>query len=173
MIYVLETIKEAIENITKDIKLEKPPLSNAEFRATSNIMDYELTSPAVYVGWYPNEGLEEYQGLAPSITVMMDNGDDIDGEDISNIKIRLGIMIYDPGTTTEEEVKLNAKGYKDLLNLIFLIKKDIKSELSLNISKIKWELPQEQKFPYWFGFINFELQIKNITKKSKEVLENL
>ena len=174
MINVLENIKKVVEELTKDLKLEKPPENNAAIRGKANIMDYELVKPAVYIGWVPNEGLEEYEGLAPSITVMFDGGEDSDNENITTDKIRLGILTYDPGTTTEEEIKLNAKGYKDLLNIICVIKREIKSKLKgYSISKIKWNMPQEQKYPYWVANLTFNLELENIQRKSKEITEFL
>lgn len=167
---ILEDLRKCIQNIVKDIKLEKAPEQMEE-----TLIEYEKVSPAVYVGWIPQNGMENYAGNAPSITVMADDGEDLDENNISSMKIRLSIAVYDPGTTGENEnVSLNYNGYKDLNNLIDTLKKGlIKENMICSIDRnIKWSIPREQAYPYWIGNIEFNVQYEE-TKISNIEIESM
>lgn len=153
---ILEAIKKFIvENVASKIKLEKP---STDGRLEG---EYALVNPAVYVGWIPPKNyLDEYGYDIPSLLIMEDGGEDSTDEAFLNI--RIGIATYDPGYTSPEgETTPNVKGYIDLLNLITRIRLELARmaviEETTSIQKpIKWGLYEEQKYPYWHGWITFQ-----------------
>lgn len=153
---ILEAIKKfLIDNVASKIRLEKPP---ADGRVDG---EYELVNPAVYVGWIPPKNyLDEYGYDIPSLLVMEDGGED--NTDEAFLNIRVGIATYDPGQTGQDGRTIpNVKGYKDLLNLITRIRLELSKtavigEVTSIQKPIKWGLYEEQKYPYWHGWITFQ-----------------
>lgn len=157
---VLENLKEyLLENVSKKIKLKKPP-DNDE-GDTSN---YELVNPAVYIGWVPPKNyLDEFGYDVPGLVIMEDGGLD-DGTEAS-LDIRIGIATYDPGITTSDgAIKPNTSGYRDVLNIATLIRTELAKQFVIGeiftVGKpIKWGLYEEQKYPYWHGWISFTVSV--------------
>lgn len=155
-IRILEAIKKfLLENVAAKIKLERPP---AEGDMGSQ---YELVPPAVYVGWVPPKNyLDEYGYDVPALVVMEDGGQDENGE--ASLNIRIGIATYDPGQTNPDgSTTLNVKGYRDLLNLITLIRLELSKVATIEgvtsaEKPVKWGLYEEQKYPYWHGWLTFQ-----------------
>lgn len=155
---VLESLSKFLkDNVSSSIKLEKP-LSNKKLQET-----YELVNPAVYTGWLPPKNfLESYGYDVPGIIVMMDDGID---DDSANLNIRIKFVTYDPGQTEENgELTPNAKGYKDLLNLISKTRIELSQnpiiyeKVSVN-KPIKWSMDTEQNYPYWSADMSFTVSI--------------
>lgn len=164
---VLEILKEfLIINVATNIKLKKP---QDDFKVEdyydddSTMQNYELVNPAVFIGWIPpkNNSIGDYD--VPSIVVMMDEGED-DGEEAS-LKIRLGITTFDPGEQSDTDIVADYTGYRDILNLITRIRMELSKKLvsNLEIEKpIKWGMYEEQQYPYWCGWITFEVKMSSL-----------
>ncbi|MCR4436163.1 MAG: hypothetical protein QHH06_10320 [Clostridiales bacterium] len=130
-------------------------------------VEFTLVKPAVYDGWIPPLNyLDEYGYAIPGILVMSDGGRDRDGESV--VQIRLAFATYDLGTTILQGGKLttkpDSKGYYDLLNLITLTRMKladynlISGTLSTN-NDFEWGMYEEQKSPYWHGWMTFSCPI--------------
>ena len=100
---------------------------------------------------------------------MSDGGHDKDREAVA--QIRLGFATYDLGTTTikagKPETRPDSKGYHDLLNLITLTRFKL-ADLSLTNGRIStnedfdWAMYEEQKMPYWHGWMTFTCPIVSV-----------
>jgi hypothetical protein len=159
---VLEALKQfLIKNVASKIKLEKPPQDENIENA------YELVNPAVYIGWIPPKNhLNEYGYAVPGLLIMSDGGEDLTEE--ANLNIRIGIATYDPGETTNLEVTPNALGYRDLLNIINIIRIELAKSSTIEgktsiQGPIKWGMYEEQSYPYWNGWMTFQASIIPIT----------
>lgn len=143
------------ENIASKIKLEKPSEDNINGK-------YELVNPAVYEGWVPIKNfLDNYGYDVPGIVVMIDEGNE---DKTADLNIRIKIVTYDPGISDLGELTPNAKGYKDLLNLITLIRIElaqnpvILEKVSIN-KPFNWSMDEEQSYPYWSANFSFSVSI--------------
>jgi hypothetical protein len=163
-IEVLECLSKFIKiNVSSDIKLEKPP-PNKKVQE-----EYELVNPAVYTGWLPPKNfLESYGYDVPGIIIMIDQGIDDNSADLD---IRIKFVTYDPGETQENgELTPNAKGYKDLLNLISKTRVELSQnpiifeKVSVN-KPIKWSMDTEQNYPYWSADMSFSVSITPLAFK--------
>ncbi len=159
---VLEAIAKFLkEKVCPKIKLKKVPQKNL-VEGT-----YELVNPAVYIGWIPPKNFKnEYGYEVPSFIVMLDEGTDDYTEAV--LAIRIKIITYDPGVLeVNGDITPNAKGYKDLLNSIakvrMLISENpiISEKISIN-KPMKWDMDEEQAYPYWSANINFNVDIPPI-----------
>lgn len=154
---ILEKLKVFLqEKVATKIKLELPP-QDGQFNG-----EYKLVNPSVHIGWLPpGTSLNETEHNIPSIIVMSDGGED--GGNEANLNIRLIIGVYDPGLTkTEDDIDVNCKGYKDLLNLITRIRSELSKNLIIEdlieIEKpIKWRMYDEQMYPYWHAQMEFSI----------------
>lgn len=161
------------KNVASKIMLEKPP----EKGNIDRIGSYELVNPVVYKGWMPLNNLTEYNYSVPSIVVMLDEG--IDDNSDSNLSLRLKIATFDPGETQENgEVKLNGKGYMDLLNLMTRIRLELSQnpiiEEKVSINKpIKWSMDKEQSYPYWTANMSFPVSIAPLPFNTEQYQEYL
>lgn len=149
------------EKVASKIKLEKVPDDNQVEG------DYELVNPAVYQGWLPPKNfLESYGYDIPGMIVMIDDG--TDDNESADLNIRIKVVTYDPGTTKEDgTLTPDAKGYKDLLNLIFKIRLALSENVVINdtitVNKpIKWNMDEEQNYPYWSANVSFPVSIASL-----------
>lgn len=155
---ILEKLKSFIEReIASKIKLEIPE-ETGELQG-----EYKLDNPSVYIGWIPpKSSLTETEYTIPSILIMSDGGDDSGDE--ASINTRLVIATYDPGTTLDKDnINLNCKGYKDLLNVITKLRIEFSKQLIIEdliqIEKpIRWKMYDEQMYPYWHGQMEFSIK---------------
>ncbi|WP_034439437.1 hypothetical protein [Clostridium ihumii] len=148
------------ENVASNIKLKKPPEDNKIEGK------YELVNPAIFSGWLPHKNyLENYEYDIPGIIVMIDNGSD--DYDNSLLNIRLKITTYDPGKFDGEKLTPNMDGYKDLLNIITKIRRElsqnpiIKEKVSVN-KPIDWVMDKEVIYPYWSADLTFTVNINSL-----------
>jgi hypothetical protein len=158
---VLDSLKEFIEtNVSKKIKLQR-----AE---DSNILNYELVHPNVFVGWIPPGGClpQGTDHQMPCIIVGMDNGSDDDQK--LSCDIRLSFAVFSPGEHIPDDAgEINYiqsyKGYMDLLNLMDLTKAELIKHTIINNTlkvegKITWGMYDEQSYPYWYGHMRFAVK---------------
>lgn len=152
---ILKEIKTFLEqNVASKIKLEKPQ--------EEGVFDgrYELVNPQVFIGWIPPKNFIPDNYDIPSILVMSDGGEDDFSE--ASVNIRLTIGTYDPGTTKDEGIDINCKGYKDILNIIAKIRLALSHEVVINNcgpiqQPITWGMYEEQNYPYWHGYMQFKV----------------
>lgn len=167
---LLEKIKEFLQReVATKIKLELPP-QDGQFNGA-----YKLVNPSIHIGWLPpGTALNDTQHNIPSILVMSDGGEDVGSE--ASLIIRLIIGVYDPGLTrTEDDIELNCKGYKDLLNLITRIRIELSEQLIIDdlieVEKpIKWKMYDEQMYPYWHAQMEFSISTIPIQTIYREFL---
>lgn len=180
---ILESIKKfLIENVASKFKLEKPP-KNEDIDEP-----FELVNPAVYVGWMPpkrhiEEGffynnniekyLEQYGHNIPSLIVCLgENGGEDDGEK-TTLPIKIAIVTYDPGITDEGLTVPNYKGYKDLLNIITRVRLELSNSSNFDSAclekPIRWGVFEEQSYPYWHGWITFNVTTMPFNSENKNI----
>ncbi len=145
-------------NVANQIKLKKPPEDNMVED------EYALVNPAVFTEWVPPKNyLDEYGHDIPAIIVMVEDGED--NNDYAELTVRIKIVTYDPGETKEDGKMIpNVEGYKDLLNVITKIRRELSQNPiileKVNVNKpIKWSMDEEQSYPYWTANINFSVSI--------------
>lgn len=160
------TILESLESfcwkrVSPKIKLQSPN--------DDDIREYDLMNPNVFVGWIPPPNQLEDVPLQlpdgtkraiPAVVIGMDDGDD-DGSD-AGINIRMTFITYSPGHYLEEGgVIPNSKGYKDLLNFIFIARQQLSTHYLVEDGKtaaqkpFRWGVYQQQPIPYWVGYLTF------------------
>lgn len=105
---------------------------------------------------------DNFDKKLPYILIKIDSGDD-SGE-VRNTKIIFVICIYD------DSVKYS--GYKQCMQIIeriyqILAKENIISGFSIDYP-IKWELPEEDYYPYFFGGIETTWESTKINMKDDE-----
>ncbi|WP_069997755.1 hypothetical protein [Cellulosilyticum sp. I15G10I2] len=170
---ILDLLKEYLEeNVANKIKLQ--------LADDNNIANYKLVNPNVFVGWIPPKGYlpTDVEQHIPCIVVGLDDGSD--NSDYTTFSIRLSFAIFSPGDHTPNEsgnIKYipSFNGYRDLLNFIDLTKAAlisdtiIKSKMKLQ-DNVKWKMYEEQPYPYWYGYMTFEVSTKAYPKKEIEKL---
>ncbi len=160
---ILESIQSFCnDNVAPKIKLQVP--------YDDDISKYELMHPNVFIGWIPPPNqlndvpLQLESGIKkalPAMVIGMDEGED-DGTD-AGINIRITFIVYNPGLypTDGSGVIPDFKGYRDLLNLIFLCRQELAKKYVLDNGKtvaekpFHWGMYPEQPFGYWAGYLTF------------------
>lgn len=132
---------------------------------------YRLAKPNVRIGWFsppeqaggpPLPLSDEVRSAAPAIFVGMDDGDD-DGRE-AGINVRLAFVVYNPGEYPEQgHLVPNGKGYRDLLNLIYLVRQALSSEYIADrtaaMRPFRWGVYPQQSSGYWTGWLTFRAPI--------------
>lgn len=160
------TILEAFESFCKEhvipeIKLQAPN--------DDNVKAYDLMHPNVFVGWVPPPNqLEDVpfqlpdgiKRAIPAVVIGMDDGDD-DGSD-AGLTIRMTFITYSPGHyPAPGSVIPNFKGYRDLLNFMFIARQQLSTHYLIGGGKTaaqkphRWGMYQQQPVPYWVGWLTF------------------
>jgi hypothetical protein len=159
---ILESIQSfCLEHVSPKIKLQAP--------FDDDIDKYKLMHPNVFIGWVPPPNqLEDAQfeidgGIKkalPAIVVGMDEGED-DGSE-AGIGIRITFITYNPGFyPVDGEMTPNFKGYRDLLNLIFICRQQLSSRILIDGGKtsaqkpFRWGMYPQQPIGYWVGWLTF------------------
>lgn len=164
VVFLKDRVASEYDPDTGRIGLEKPRSDN------KTDVEFTLVKPAIYDGWIPPLNyLDDYGYAIPGILVMSDGGRDKDGESVA--QIRIGFATYDLGTTTKNAGKLetrpDSKGYHDLLNLITLARFKL-ADSRLTSGRIptnndfEWGMYEEQKMPYWHGWMTFSCPIVSV-----------
>lgn len=157
------------EKVAAKILLVKPPdVDIPEGGVVEEITpELELVNPAVYEGWTPPKNfLENYGYDVPAIIAMIDNG--TDNNNMADLNFRIKIVTYYPGLTKDDgQVIPNAKGYRDLLNMILKIRLAFQEnpiiEDTITIEKpIEWNMDEEQNYPYWSANVKFSASIASL-----------
>jgi hypothetical protein len=159
---ILESIQSfCMENVSPKIKLQVP--------FDDDISKYQLMHPNVFIGWLPppnqlediplqlSDGVKK---VLPAMIIGMDEGED-DGND-AGINIRITFIVYNPGLyPSEGSIIPDYKGYRDLLNLIFICRQQLSKMYLLNNGKTaaqkpyRWGMYPEQPTGYWVGWLTF------------------
>lgn len=158
---ILEAIQSfCVENVSPKIKLQVP--------YDDDITKYKLMHPNVFIGWVPPPNqLEEAQfdvdGIKkalPAMIIGMDEGED-DGND-AGIDIRITFITYNPGFYSEKGTFVpDFKGYRDLLNLIYICRQQMSSNYLISGGKtsvqkpFRWGMYPQQPAGYWAGWLTF------------------
>lgn len=161
---ILESIQSfCLENVSPKIKLQVP--------CDDDVTKYNLMNPNVFIGWVPppnqlDEAQFDVDGIKkalPAMIIGMDEGED-DGSD-AGINIRITFVVYNPGiyepTADVVEFTPNYKGYRDLLNLIFICRQQFSSHVLIDGGKtsaqkpFRWGMYPQQPFGYWAGWLTF------------------
>lgn len=132
----VDSIKEWLEDICKNVKLKKPvDLKTGEF---------VLANPTVYSMFVPlndfNEETQDY--LCPLAVIEISNIDEYAFEHKGTIDIAIHIAVWNPGTSKDEKddvevsgmktYKRDAEGWKDALVFSEAIINKLKSSISIN-----------------------------------------
>ncbi|MEB3103082.1 hypothetical protein [Ferviditalea candida] len=160
---ILESIQTfCIDNVAPKIKLQVP--------YDDKISKYDLMHPNVFIGWLPPPNqldevpLQLASGIKkalPAMVIGMDEGDD-DGND-AGIAIRITFIVYNPGLYPADGSGIvpDFKGYRDLLNLIFLCRQQLFKMYLVNGGKtaaqkpFRWGMYPDQPAGYWAGYLTF------------------
>lgn len=156
---VLESIREFCSaRVCPNIELLKPG---------EDAGDYLLKHPDAWIGWIPPPDSaaavqsplsDDLKSAAPAIVVGMDDGDD-DGRE-AGINVRLTFVVYNPGDYPEPGLMVpNGKGYRDLLNLIYLTRRTLSGEFVAERTAarrpFRWGIYPRQSSGYWLGWLTF------------------
>ena len=156
----LETIKAFLEErVSSRIELQQPN--------DDNVQEYSLANPNVFKGWIPPNGYlpAGMESAIPCLVVGMDEAGD-DGEQ-ETTKIRISAVVYSPGLHEPDGEAVtytpDFQGYNDLLNLIDLTTAQLRKNRIINGQltvelPVKWGMYQEQPYPYWYGWITFDVR---------------
>lgn len=159
---ILESIQSfCAEHVSPKIKLQVP--------YDDDINKYQLMHPNVFIGWLPapnhlndvplqlNDGIKK---TLPAMIIGMDEGED-DGTD-AGINIRISFIVYNPGLyPIDGGIVPDYKGYRDLLNLIFICRQQLSKMYLINGGKtaaqkpFRWGMYPEQPMGYWVGWLTF------------------
>ena len=104
---------------------------------------------------------EDYKSEFPFICTRLV---ELKNKDASNlhyiIRVKIIFGVHCEGTLDEKENPINdGSGYRDIWNLIektrleLMSKRTIDNRYRLNMESIKAEIPEEQPYPYWEGWI--------------------
>lgn len=142
---LLDSLKKELSNLVKEYDL--------------NTKNNTKTAPSVYEGYLPikNKDTKEESGYPFIILRLIECEDNT--ESIAKIKIIIG--------TYDESVE--SDGWKDVLNIynkvkIFLIENPIIEKKFMFKEKIKFNLPEEQPYPYFIGEMITEWQMPKVIK---------
>lgn len=154
---IIEALQKFLqERVAGKIKLQAP---------AKDIDTYGLVHPAVHVGWIPpklpeNISPESQVTDIPCIIVGMDEGED-DG-DSASLNIRLSFVTFSEGLMKDGKLYPNYEGYKDLINLIALTRRELSAAVTIgSVTSVqrpfKWGMYKDQPAPYWYGWMTFSV----------------
>lgn len=152
---ILEGLKKFLEQkVAIKIKL---------LAAKDNANEFKLINPAVFECYIPPNNFipAEIESVVPCILVGMEEGND-DGSEAS-IRIRITFAVYNPGEyDADGKLIPNFQGYKDLLNLMTIARRELAKAAVIDVTSIKppfkWGMYQEQPYPYWYGWLTFSAE---------------
>lgn len=173
---ILESIQSfCLEHVSPKIKLQVP--------CDDDISKYKLMHPNVFIGWLPppnqlEDAQFEVDGIKhaiPCMVIGMDEGED-DGND-AGINVRITFVVYNPGIYVPDEqdevqFKTNFQGYRDLLNLIFICRRELSQKYLINGGKtsaqkpFRWGMYAQQPIGYWAGWLTFRATAVTIPYQS-------
>lgn len=161
------TILQSLETFLKEKVVPTIKLQKAN---DNDIEEYTLVNPSVHIGWLPPKGYLP-EGMEAAIPCLVVGLDDATKDSEADFSIRISAAVYSPGLHKPNEVddtKLDYypdfKGYHDLLNLIdrtvFHLERNVIIDRKATLEgPIKWGMyPDQQPYPYWYGWITFSLR---------------
>jgi hypothetical protein len=175
------TILEAVQSfllakISPNIQLQVPN--------DDDVTEYKLMPPNVFIGWVPppnhtEEAQFEVDGIKralPAMVVGMDDGEDT-GQD-AGIDVRVTCITYNPGLYTPDGAFTpDFKGYRDLLNLLSLIRRKLaeghllEGGLASIGRPITWGMYPQQPIGYWVGWVRFRASFGTLPYLDSKLLD--
>lgn len=163
----LKALKEFVEeNVASSILLEKEHLTTEEA---------EYVHPYVALITLPHKNFTPVNFQVPHILIGFSNG--TDGANEHPMSIQIQFATFGGNTMFQEDANIpDSSGYIDLLNLIELTKNKLIQAAVIKkcgvVNKpIMYGVYNEQiTYPYWYGYMTFDLQIKTTQRQMKEFL---
>lgn len=163
----LKALKEFLEEeVASKILLRKEGLTTEKT---------ELVHPYVALISMPHKNFMQVNFQVPYILVGLISGSD--GADEHSLSVHLQFATYGGDIRFKETANIpDSNGYIDLLNLIERTKKKLVQAAVINkfgvVDKpIAYGIYNEQiTYPYWYGYMTFDLQIQNTQRQMKEFL---
>ena len=131
--------------------------------------DGEPRAPVVYAGFAPNKQTAQ-EADAPCIIIRVVDGnvDKAGYGEIETVTVLIAVYLYqesarDPGEPDTGPVLKN-KGWDAVLQILTRLKLSLlKHRMLMNRYELalplRWEIPQEQPEPYWYGFLELKYQM--------------
>lgn len=166
IIETLEAVKAFLdEQVAQKINLENPlyhELGEPNLR---------YVNPGVYLGYLPpGDMLPEGYAIPGLIIGLEEDADDGDGD--AGVRIRITFAVYRAGGLDEaDELVPDMTGYRDLLTLIQKTKSAVLSARHIGTEggpktlvqpPVKSGMYKEQPWPYWYGYMTFEVSVPSI-----------
>lgn len=149
----LEGLKTFMEKVAADIKLPK-----------ENTNPVEYVTPYVGLITLPHKNFMPVNFQVPYILIGLVNGNDNEHENV--LSIRIACATYGGDIKFAETANIpDESGYVDLINLLERIKNKLVNEAVIEkagaLNKpIMYGIYDEQlTYPYWYGYLSFDLQI--------------
>ncbi len=163
----LNALKEFIEKeVASTILLQKEGLATAE---------PEYVHPYVSLITLPHKNFTPVNFQVPHILIGFATG--TDGAEEHPLNIQIQFATYGGDIMFKETANIpDSSGYIDLLNLIertkqALIQAAVIEKAGLVTKPIMYGIYSEQiTYPYWYGYLTFDLQIANTQRQMKEFL---
>lgn len=135
----------------------------------------EYVNPYVALITLPHKNFTPVNFQVPHILIGFTNG--TDGADDHQLNIQMQFATYGGDIMFKETANIpDSSGYLDLLNLMERTKEKLIQATIINdcgvVSKpIMYGIYNEQiTYPYWYGYMTFDLQIQNTLRQMKEFL---
>ena len=162
----LNALKEFVENkVASSILLPKEGLATEKM---------ELVNPYVALIAMPHKNFTPVNFQVPHILIGFATG--TDGANEHSVNIQMQFATFGGDIKFKETANIpDSSGYIDLLNLIERTKKELIQEAVIKggvVSKpMMYGIYNEQiTYPYWYGYLTFELQIQTTLRQMKEFL---
>lgn len=138
----------------------------------------ELVHPYVSIITLPHKNFMPFNFQVPNILIGVENGED--DTDEHSLNIRISCATYGGNAEFQERNNIpDEKGYLDLLILLELIKSKLVNatiiEKSCVVEKpIRYGIYDEElTYPYWYGYLQFKVQIPISQAKFEETIRDL
>ncbi len=159
----LKAVKGWLEQVLEGVTYQQP-------FADGKLEDYQLTQPAVYLGWIPPGAvLEPTERVRLPCLVVGLNGVETDAES-TTFDLQITVVVYDPGHQSYSEdasgpqldLTPNFDGYSTLLNLLDLVRMRLLrtqfvADRLERLGGVTLKTYEEQPYPYWYGYLKCQL----------------
>lgn len=168
------TVVEALQALKKFI--EQEVASKILLQKESDAMsEPEYVHPYVELITLPHKNFTPVNFQVPYILIGLANG--TDGAEEHPLNIQIQFATYGGNIVFKETANIpDSSGYINLLNLIELTKQKLVQEAVINecgvVNKpIMYGIYSEEiTYPYWYGYLTFDLQITKTLRQMEEIL---